>query len=1723
MRVENFTKRASQYFGSVGLVVLMLALFPSVGFSQYPCSCVTPTFQSIGTCGFPQATDLTDFDKCGPYVVPKTAAGSMDSLTIDLSGQVCFDAAGNAVTPANPQGGEVITWSSFQVPANTGTFGINVQNAESISYAIYHTPNMACASTDFSFVSCGVNTAAMDTVDIMAAGNLAATGYYHLAVWDAASNSTADDMDLEESPSVTLYNNCGDDLMCNVSISSPVIKDNFDDTYFMCVTVTGFNAAYTIQDAAAMDTLPSYGSGMAPSYPDTICFGLATDPAPMTTELCLLYNDDVDFSGAQVLAVVAPGCNAPENIADCVAFVVAPPAVNFTLDCNAACFDKDDGAGPYTSLDDIPAPRDSLGLDMCGAISVVAGTSITVTANDIVTPITGGLLVTRLYCVTDGGTLPGTADDETECCTQEFMVMADPGDCPLSCNDLIQISLDQNCEARVTPDMMLEGDAGTDCNYFLKLEDENGDEIGNPLTCEYVGQKIKVSVFSGINSCWGEILLEDKIKPTIEECQAIEPIGCNATEPFFDPVRDVGASDNCGLPLELIVISNILEDKGCDDGPVATRTITYVLRDKKGNLSEQCTYTINFMQADLDCENLNDDMGLMRPRNWNNAPGEMPELNCVDSDGDGNLDWDSDGDGIVDVSFTGAPTLDGNSIFPDSEGYCKVQATFSDTKITVGSCDKNFKLLRQWTVLNWCDSDQICQFYQIIKVVDDSPPITTSEIVDCFEVPIDNAFSCSTSFDVPAPTIIFECNDYTWTVSYLPSTLVPTFDADPYDVSVCLQPEDFETEGLFIETGIVRESGDNTPITITGLPIGQTWIRYNVTDECGNTSVGASEIRVTENIPPTPVCDEHTTVTLTSQNQARVWAKTFDDDSYDLCGYDITYDVRRMDEPDSAFKEFIDFDCDDIGAGNMIVLRVTDRGGFSNICMVEAAVWGRSNLAWSTLPDDQLNLACGADTSVTALGMPTATDDCGDPIITFSDGGSLNNCGYGTLTRTFTAVSADGKKEVTHTQNIEIVSPITNIVWPNEFVEHNGCGSDDDLSPDIAKFGRPSYDDSDCNMIAVTHKDQNFNFTEGACLKVVRTWTVIDWCNFNANSNNRETFVQVIKVYNDVAPAANGCAEIVDQVLIGDCEVGVTINSLYTDDCNSLDELIVTYAVDGGARSLGTSFEGTLGYGTHTMLWTAEDRCSNISTCTFEFTLEEDKQPTPYCLGGITTVVMDNGQVDIWAVDFDRNSFDNCPDNQLDFTMRPRGSSETPTASYTFNCIDLGINEVEIHVTDPFGNTDFCITTIKVQSNGDACDNVGNGGALISGLITTEYNEAVVDAMVMLEQMGPNTPSMIQTNSNGSYSFNNVPTNADYEITADKTDDYINGVSTLDIVYIQRHILGLGLLDSPYKVIAADANNTQSLSGGDLVVLRKLILGVIDELPNSESWKFVDAEQAFNNQYNPWPYMGKLDVYGIQSDMPNNNFIALKVGDVTGDAQPNEALSAEVRNNNKLDLYAVNQVFTQGELVTIPIKVTENTDLLGLQTTISFNQELLSFEGFDSDKLDLSKNNFGLHLNDRGVVTMSWNVNEELGFSENEKVLELTFRAKKTGQLSSNVSLTSLLTRSEAYTTDYEVLDVALALVESDGSIAEGLQLFQNKPNPFDDTSIIGFNIPKEGKVSLSVFDITGKKVVTLSDNYTKGYHEIALNRSYLNGSGLYYYQIELNGERAMKKMLLIE
>ena len=132
---------------------------------------------------------------------------------------------------------------------------------------------------------------------------------------------------------------------------------------------------------------------------------------------------------------------------------------------------------------------------------------------------------------------------------------------------------------------------------------------------------------------------------------------------------------------------------------------------------------------------------------------------------------------------------------------------------------------------------------------------------------------------------------------------------------------------------------------------------------------------------------------------------------------------------------------------------------------------------------------------------------------------------------------------------------------------------------------------------------------------------------------------------------------------------------------------------------------GNYPLGTHRIKWFVEDMCGNLNVCEYLFTVEDCKQPTPYCRTGIITVVMPStGSIEVWASDLDIGSFDNCP-GDLSFSFDADGNE--PARTYTCDSL-LGESErlfvVRMYVTDQAGNKDYCVTTIRIQDSNGACD-----------------------------------------------------------------------------------------------------------------------------------------------------------------------------------------------------------------------------------------------------------------------------------------------------------------------------------------------------------------------------------------------------------------------------------
>ena len=89
--------------------------------------------------------------------------------------------------------------------------------------------------------------------------------------------------------------------------------------------------------------------------------------------------------------------------------------------------------------------------------------------------------------------------------------------------------------------------------------------------------------------------------------------------------------------------------------------------------------------------------------------------------------------------------------------------------------------------------------------------------------------------------------------------------------------------------------------------------------------------------------------------------------------------------------------------------------------------------------------------------------------------------------------------------------------------------------------------------------------------------------------------------------------------------------------------------------------------------------------------------------------------------------------------------------------------------------------------------------------------------------------------------------------------------------------------------------------------------------------------------------------------------------------------------------------------------------------------------------------------------------------------------------------------------------------------IPSDYSLSQNYPNPFNPSTKISFSLPQANNVKLVVYDLLGREVATLVNDYMNaGNHTVDFNASTL-ASGVYMYRIEAGSFTAAKKMMLLK
>jgi len=95
--------------------------------------------------------------------------------------------------------------------------------------------------------------------------------------------------------------------------------------------------------------------------------------------------------------------------------------------------------------------------------------------------------------------------------------------------------------------------------------------------------------------------------------------------------------------------------------------------------------------------------------------------------------------------------------------------------------------------------------------------------------------------------------------------------------------------------------------------------------------------------------------------------------------------------------------------------------------------------------------------------------------------------------------------------------------------------------------------------------------------------------------------------------------------------------------------------------------------------------------------------------------------------------------------------------------------------------------------------------------------------------------------------------------------------------------------------------------------------------------------------------------------------------------------------------------------------------------------------------------------------------------------------------------------------------------VQHGNTMPQGIDLGQNYPNPFNPSTTISYEMPASGKVSIKVYNVLGKEVQTLADEYqSAGVHEVKFQNTSLS-SGAYFYRLQAGDYVSIKKMILMK
>jgi hypothetical protein len=1425
----------------------------------------------------------------------------------------------------------------------------------------------------------------------------------------------------------------------------------------------------------------------------------------------------------------------------------------------------------------------------------------------------------------------------------------------LACNDAVQVSVNDTpnlCEVDLTADMFLEGDEDPNVNYFGLIK--NGITVVNatsafPInlsnTSQYFDDVLTVTVYAGdpnaggapVNSCWVNLTIEDKLAPVLTPTDVT--IACTADA---DLVPACTAVDNCTpanqIDIQLVdeVTSTVDNCSGNGTAGFVTIVRTYIAVDAEGNTSATCQQVITVIRPDLvdipddlvwSCDQYAAHPHIINPSRImpGIANGFGTTYPVFDNTGAWNLTsipvnsflltanvpgtTNPTGSGVPSGIFdpvvgAPAPNNNANPLGGDlAADYCKYAYSEADQVLSTcgyaASTDEPvFKIVRTWTVLDWCtgniatnlaDADAV----QIIKVIDVTAPIVSGADEEISaNIPGQHPQACTGQGPIAMGTATDNCTGAENIQGFVYSDIALN--------SAVAQITEIGNTGF----GILNPA----------LPVGSYFIVWTAEDGCGNVGQSTTyTLDVIDDIVPVAVCDEITQVAVSSDGLAVVYAETFDDGSYDNCCLD-RLEVRRMaqtcgingnttfdndgdandsnSDPDDG--AFVTFCCSDIGNENMVVLRVWDCSDNYNECMVEVLVEDKlaptivcppnAALTCDEYADDLAAalLACedaadedacqSAELTAAGYGDVTAIDNCSvttTPTVTVT----IDQCGAGSVVRSFSGVDPSGNASNVCTQVITVTHVSD---WVVEFPEDQD-GFCDQADPE---FGEPEIFFETCELIATSFEDQFFDIVPDACFKIVRQWTVINWCVVGNVIDQESNAVELSEQQLNEDLDGDGDR---DDRTFRDSYRGVLPTSDNDPDADNQDGFITYQQVIKVQDFDAPVIDPTFSVDDLCIITGNDGTDDDFSDCAFSGVL-----PTP----DYTDCTLDvNGNLD---------NNGNIVDNELTITATVfDANGDVVSNSVVVNDLEIGCYVVRYVAIDRCGNTvatdyDFCVNDCKFPT--PYCKD----GVVLELMHINDPNNTTFEPMVELwasdldlgsydncpggvklsfsanvndigttfncDNLGENAVQMWVTDASGNQDFCETfviiqanqgqcgtdplvaangaianEANASVEDVTVEMSGQSNGMVTTDADgnFNFNVPTGSDVTITPSK----DDNHSNGVSTFDLVVISKHILGT-QTLDSPYKMIAADANNSQTISTLDLVQIRKL-ILLIDTEFANNTSWRFVDKDFTfaNPTNPWATSFPEVVNINNIDADVLDADFVAIKIGDVNGSAATSNNLLGADDrsagTMNINANDRMVKAGETFTVDFTTveavegYQFTMNFNnalDFVALNEGTAKEENFGFAMlNERAITASYNGETTDETAfsmtftanADIMLSEALNINSRYTAAeaYNTNNELLDVELNFNTAANAtFELYQNTPNPFNGETTIGFNLATEGAATLTIADVSGRVLTVIEGNYAKGYNQVTVNN--LPSVGVMYYTLATANETATKKMV---